>query len=121
MATMKMVSMKLSPAKSKAKTAEVAPLMGGPRYPWGLELTLDEDVLAKLKLEELPEAGETVMIHAQAKVTRVSSTDNVDGGKSRSVTLQITDLCCLMEGEEMDDEDDADEKSTRLYKGKKKG
>lgn len=58
-----------------------------PRYPYGLEISLDNDALDKLGIE-LPEAGEQFMILGVGPVTRVSQTDN-KRGKDRSLSIQL--------------------------------
>lgn len=62
-----------------------------PEYPYGLCLTLNEEQIAKLGMY-LPAVGETVMVEAKASVRAVSMNDTVEGGKSRRVELQITDM-----------------------------
>jgi len=87
----KLVDMKVdAKARAEKQTATVA--MDAPEYPWGLSLTLDEDALAKLKLEELPEVEESYMLVAKVKVTAVRS-DESRSGKNRSVSLQVTAMC----------------------------
>lgn len=92
----KLVSMKLDKAAQK-KMMEPSLAEGDrPLYPWGLSINLDTDALAKLGIADLPEVGESYMLVAMVDVTNVSSNES-EGGKNRSVGLQITD-CCL-EGE----------------------
>jgi uncharacterized protein (DUF2249 family) len=59
-------------------------------YPYGLELSLDNSTIEKLKMQDL-ESDDEVYIVAKAKVT--SSTSRSVGGKTeRSAGLQITDM-----------------------------
>lgn len=88
---MKMVSMKMSAAERKEQT-EAIDKPEGPRYPYGLSISLNEDSLEKLGLE-LPEMGEEMMLVATVKVTGVSANDS-EYGSSKNVSLQITE-CCL--------------------------
>lgn len=88
----KLVSMKLDKAEQK-KMMEPSLAEGDrPLYPWGLSISLDSDALDKLGLAQLPDVGESYMLVAMVDVTNVSSNES-EGGKSRSVGLQITDLC----------------------------
>jgi hypothetical protein len=89
---MKLVSMKLSAKEAKEDCGMTAPgdTKDLPRWPWGLRLTLDDEVLTKLGLE-LPDVGDTVTITAQAHVVSVNSSER-QGETNRSVELQITDL-----------------------------
>lgn len=64
----------------------------GPRYPYGLCLRLDNDVLEKLGLTSMPAVGSKVMIEAVCEVNSVSQHDSKDGGKNKSLSLQITDM-----------------------------
>lgn len=101
----KMVSMKLS---AKDRTREGPALTTSSEvYPYGLTLQLDNAVLKKLKLEELPEVGDSYMIMGTVTVSSVSSHDSSDG-PSRSVSLQITKLC-------LHDEDEMDDKVEAMY------
>lgn len=61
-------------------------------YPYGLEVNLEDESLKKLGLSSLPEAGETMTMLAQVKVSRASATDTANGGKRKSLSLQITDM-----------------------------
>jgi hypothetical protein len=96
---MKMVNMKMGKGESNTLLGE-SPSKDSPAYPYGLNIELNEDSLKKLKLDDLPEAGEEMYIHAKVSVVRSSITDTKEGGKQRSVSLQITDLCL---GEEKDE------------------
>jgi hypothetical protein len=73
-------------------------------YPYGLCLSLEEDELAKLGLDDLPNVGEMIHLCAMAKVTSVSQNERemTDGSKKscRRVELQITHLATESEDEE---------------------
>lgn len=69
----KLINMKLDRKAREASTAaEVKP--EGPRYPWGLSLTLDNEALDKLGLA-LPDVGTKFTVMAQANVTGISSSE----------------------------------------------
>lgn len=103
MAKLKDMANKPSEEKEKAE-AIIAPS----KYPYGLCLRLDEDVMAKLGLDpDDAEVGDTVELQAVAKITAVSqnSRETEDGSKDCAcVELQITDMAV---GE---DDDERDEK-----------
>jgi len=83
----KLTDMKL-PKRSKDKGCEVAcDSPDEPRYPYGLEISLDNDAIKQLGIE-LPEAGEQFIVLGVGPVTRVSQTDN-KRGKDRSLSIQL--------------------------------
>lgn len=67
----------------------------GEEYPWGLEISLNEDSIKKLKLDvENMSAGDKVYFAAEAKVTRLALNEslNHETGKAQSngdIGLQI--------------------------------
>lgn len=87
-----LVNMKLSKADRDKSTEMVMPAEDAPRYPWGLSVSLDNEVLEKLGMKELPEVGDELELLARVTVTRVSSTDQAEGGPSRDVGLQMTEM-----------------------------
>ena len=104
-----LTSMKID--KKDMEKTEVAPSsvpdVGGPQYPWGLEVRLEDAALKKMKVKLSDYAvGDIVELYAQCKVTRLSQSANGDLGNSRTLELQITDMCL-----EAGDEGTADEKA----------
>lgn len=94
---MKMRSMAQSKSESNMASPMVASKDSGPRYPFGLEISLDDASLKKLGIAELPEVGSYVKIRAEACVTSVSSNEsnrskNGPRDVSRNVRLQIERL-----------------------------
>lgn len=82
-----LTDMKL-PKRKKNSHAEVAcDSPDEPRYPYGLEINLDNDALDRLGLE-LPEAGERFIVLGVGPVTQVRQSDN-KRGKDRSLTIQL--------------------------------
>ena len=65
---------------------------GGPKYPYGLCITLDDGTLEKLGLSEAPKVGTEITFTAKATVSSVSSYEQAEGDSERSVGLQITDM-----------------------------
>src|SRR4051812_346583 len=86
---MAMKSMKMTSAEKEASSPEVAMPKQDP-YPYGLRITLDKDAIKKLGID-LPEVGETLELHALAKVTDCHASQS-EGGEYASCSLQITDL-----------------------------
>lgn len=64
----------------------------GPRYPWGLQITLDDGSLEKLGITDLPPVGTVLMIQARAEVTGTRSSQQQAGDKEQRVEMQITDM-----------------------------
>ena len=90
---MQMTSMKLDKKQeSDAQPIEANEKYDRPAYPCGLCVSLDDDALSKLGIKVLPKVGSVLMLEAKVEVSSVSSYDSQGGGKSRSVSLQITDL-----------------------------
>lgn len=95
---MKLVDMKIDPKKREEKYAEATVAGDSPIYPYGLSLTLDDDVMQKLGLAKLPAAETEIIIHAKATVTN-SSVNETKDGKRVSMTVQITALNLKPEGD----------------------
>ena len=92
----KMIDMALSDKESadmvSPATAPTKPK--GPRYPYGLCVSLDNESMKKLGLSttELPDIGDMIHFMAMATVTSVSS-NKVEGGEDCCrVELQITHM-----------------------------
>ena len=88
---MEMKSMELPKSEMK-ETAIAQPENSGPRYPWGLNLRLENAVIDKLGMTELPAVGDVVMIVAKAKIESVSVNENSEKEKNKSVGVQITEM-----------------------------
>jgi hypothetical protein len=90
---MKLVNMKIDTAEREKRYAEPSVAADRPMYPWGLSVNLDTEALEKLGLaDDLPEVGATMKLEARVDVVSVSENDTSGGGKTCSVSLQITDL-----------------------------
>jgi hypothetical protein len=90
---MELKSMKLDPPKEEeCKPCDV---MYGksdrPEYPWGLCVRLDDELLKKLGITDLPAVGAELMLEAKVKVVSTASNE-YEGGARRNVELQITDM-----------------------------
>ena len=82
-------------------TVAVNDLGKSPKYPWGLEIRLEDDAIKKLglKLKDF-DTDTLVRIVAKAETTRVSEDDTRDGGKQRGLTFQITAMAVTRDGKD---------------------
>ena len=88
-----MVSTKLD-KKEAAESMAVCGLSDpkdAPLYPYGLSLCVEQDLLLKLGLSELPPVGTVFMLTAAVEVTGVRSSQR-QGEQDSSMDLQITDM-----------------------------
>ena len=88
-----LVSMKVTKKETKMLEAPIS--ADNPRFPWGLEINLQDEELAKLGITTLPGVGTKGSLMANVTVTRASESEDERDGKvkiSRSLSLQITDL-----------------------------
>lgn len=63
-----------------------------PKYPWELKIHLDEELISKLELTELPAVGEKMTLVANIDVTNSGEDESVENGVRRSMVLQITEM-----------------------------
>lgn len=81
-----------------AESTYPQPVDKQPKYPYGLSISLGEDELEKLGIRtedgklDLPEVGDIISLVAAAKVTSVSSREEMSGEVCCRVELQITHL-----------------------------
>lgn len=95
-----MINMQLSKAEAKEGCGASPADYDLPRFPYGLTLCLDDEVLEKLGITDLPKVGAVMLLQAQVTVTSVSSRatqENKEKGEatestSSDVSLQITDM-----------------------------
>jgi hypothetical protein len=88
---MALVNMKLSPEQAKEMDCCAPASDGGPAYPWGLALYLDDETLAKLGISQLPDVGSRLTLTAIVEVTSNSQRQTQEG-KTVNMDLQITDM-----------------------------
>lgn len=101
-----MVDMRRTPKEKAEVIGIMSPTVQAdvPDYPWGLSISLSEEELTKLGLEEKDlGVGDMLHMHALLKVTSVSSNESESNGKCCRVELQITH----MSGESEDAENEA--------------
>jgi hypothetical protein len=113
---MKPVSMRLPKDKAKEMENAVPPVSDGkgPKYPWGLQLRLENESLDKLGITTLPEVGKECRVVGVAKVVSVEQRDREGGETRRHVELQITKLA-------IEHEDDGEAFEAGFKKGPKRG
>jgi hypothetical protein len=86
-----LINMQNTPAEAKEQVG-LTPAADAPKYPWGLEICLNDDSLDKLNVKTLPAVGTEVTIVAKACVSSTSERSTEGNGSSASMSLQITDL-----------------------------
>lgn len=87
---MALIDMKLTPAEAKDADLCCAPSDdGGPKYPYGLSINLDDETLAKLGITTLPAVGAVMQLTASVEVTSTSQYERQDE-KEININLQIT-------------------------------
>jgi hypothetical protein len=85
--------------QEEAKQMSADPVMKeGPRYPYGLQIHLDEGSLKKLGIKELPKVGDVMTIKAKVSVCDVNKHESIYGS-NRNLGLQITDMELSSKGE----------------------
>lgn len=93
-----MTDMKMTAAEAKDSYGCMpAEASDAPRYPWGLSITLDNEALKKLGMDDLPKVDGELELTARVTVTAVSANSTQSGEERKSVTLQITKMA--LEGE----------------------
>jgi len=119
-----MVDMAKSPAEiKKDMPSMVSPSYKAavPSYPYGLCISLNEDDLAKLGMDDcqLPSIGDMIHLAAMAKVTSVSENQTTaeDGAvkKCCRIELQITHLATENEDEETARDEATEQRRGRFY------
>lgn len=83
--------MALSKAEATETLSEYTPgnVDEVPKYPWGLSLDLNNQVLEKLGISILPAIGSEMILTAKVKVTSTSAYEEQDGTE-QCLGLQIT-------------------------------
>lgn len=97
MAEPKLVDMAYTKAEIKEEAKETK-FPGEPsKYPWGLQIRLEDEELKKLGVTDLPQVGGEMHLAVIAKVTGVSENTMADGDYDCCVTLQITMMQVVMQ------------------------
>ena len=89
-----LVSMKRSPTKKKKDPMSTcSPCDLSEKYPYGLQIRLEDESLEKLGLDKLPSAGKTMTLTAEVEVSGSSMRERLgDKAPSMSLELQITKM-----------------------------
>lgn len=74
----------------------------GPKYPYGLQLCLNDGSLEKLGITELPKVGTELLVMAKVRVTGVRSSEQQGGDKEDTIDLQVTDMALSAPTESVD-------------------
>lgn len=83
-----MVDMKLTPTEQKEYSDYAA--IEKPQYPYGLRLSLNDEVIEKLGIAALPQVCQKMTLTATVEVCCVSQYDSADSdGPTKSMDLQI--------------------------------
>lgn len=64
----------------------------GPKYPYGLQITLNEDSLRALGITDLPKVGSKMKIEGMVEVCETNQNETISGKNYRCLGLQITDM-----------------------------
>jgi hypothetical protein len=88
----KKVNMKL-PKRKKDAGAELVEEPEGDRYPYGLEVRLEDESLNKLGMDALSnKVGSKMSIEADGVVEHASAHQRRNGKLDQSLTIQLTDI-----------------------------
>lgn len=110
----KLVDLKFTKAEAKAANDYSTPKDGGPEYPWGLTIRLEDEELTKLGIKSLPDVGGEYHLSVVAQVQSATETRMANGKTDRCVCLQITMLGIDLEESAADEKG---EKSTPASEG----
>jgi hypothetical protein len=84
-----LVDMKLTKKEAKHEIACDSPK--GPRYPYGLQIDLDDEALKKLGFTSLPDVGDEFIVVGVGPVTSVHEREDEDG-TDRRFQIQLQKL-----------------------------
>lgn len=87
---MKMVSMARTPEKAKEEDCCCCP-SDDSKYPYGLQLSMEEEQLTALGVTEMPKVGTEMTMTVKCKVTSCSERET-DEGTERCLSMQITEI-----------------------------
>lgn len=90
----KLIDMSYTKAELKEEKKEMAVGYDGQPnpYPWGLNIRLEKEELAKLGIAALPQIGAEIHFLCCAKVTSVSQSASETRDEETCVGLQITEM-----------------------------
>ncbi len=85
----------MSKEKETKGTEAAMPEMEQPKYPYGLQITLNDESIETLGMTVMPAVGATMTLTAKVKVTGVHINEvlkDEDSTPERRIELQITDM-----------------------------
>lgn len=88
---MSIIDMKLTEEEIK-KQHQPSVLEDAPKYPYGLHLELNPEVVKKLGISDPPQVGDELVIMARVKVDNVGIRHGLDDQQNINIGLQITGL-----------------------------
>ncbi len=104
-----MIDMKVSKKDAEKETPEAIE-QTEPKYPWGLQLNMDNDELKKLDLmDEKVEVGDEMTIRAVCKVLSVSEDESLNMGTRKNIRYQITEM-------EIEGDTEPEKMAKKIYK-----
>lgn len=87
-----MTSMKMTPKMKREMSPEVASSgSNAPEYPYGTKLTVEDDHVHKLGMDDAM-VGEEVMVTGKGKVVACRKNDMEGGKGKKSVEVQMTEM-----------------------------
>ena len=90
---MNLTSMKTTPAEAKEEAKEmIGDASTQPQYPYGLSISIDDEMMTKLGIKDLPAVGTEMMLMAKCEVCSTSAYDTQTNGPEINFSLQITDM-----------------------------
>ena|SRR5437588_2415573 len=113
--------MQLTKAELKERGGPAMPVATkdkGPKFPWGLEIRLDEKAMEKLGMDDLPEVGELCQITSLGRIVSVSERETAEQS-SKDICIQIEKLALNVKEES--DAAEAAEANDAFEAGTKKG
>lgn len=90
---MALKSLAFTKAEQKERTTAMNKCVpyDGDKYPWGMRLDFNNDVMKKLDVDTLPKTGSEITLRAKAKV--ISTSVNIrDGETEKRMELQLVAL-----------------------------
>ncbi|MGH8259250.1 MAG: capsid staple protein [Steroidobacteraceae bacterium] len=93
---MKLTDLKRTKADQKAQSK--GPSVQPEPYPYGTRISLGEDELGKLGVEELPKVGQKMHLRAHAVVHSTSSDEGAGGKRHRRLELQVQKMALEKRG-----------------------
>ena|SRR5579859_5842099 len=109
-----MVNMELDEKEGKKESVEAMENLE-PKYPWGLQISLDNESMEKLGIEdEKFKVGEEYTIECRVKVIGVNEDETINDGVRKNMRCQIVE----MEWSEGDGTTEPEKMAKKMYRKK---